>query len=323
MANEMQELIVDIAKTQEGLKLGLASFGDVLVKVDDRLSKMNNADEKEAEIRKSEDLKKYKEDFAKEIATMTLDILKQRDGMDVDGATMRSVSHPDVFDSGGGVGDEQENDDVTTDIEDVQRPLQLMMQKMNKELKEMRTLRKHMLKEHASMYEDKDGDGDVDVMDEVMTEDAEEDMSVDMDVHGEDEMSDDEESEWGVEESADYPMDNDEEDFDKMYKSIMKNPKSLKNFIKKQVDSKSKQILKQHGFVEDKGTMPRRSASKPLGISDEGVIAKQSNSKNPLVDIVKSNSNRSWEDLARDYVNHYDVKVPTGVITDEMREMYE
>ena len=352
MGNEMQQLMSDVAKSQEGVLLGLAGIGDTLTKFDERLSKMGEVEERAEELRKEEDLKKAKADFAKEIAITAANIMKEdKEGMDVDGATMRSVSHEDVFNSGGGVGDEQEDDKVTTDIKEVQRPLQLMMKELRKEMrKEMASIKKHMLKEHAHMYEDEDGDGEPDIMEDVMTEDAEEDMDMgmDMDMDSAGDMEDDEDSEWGVEESADYPMDMDEEeededDFDKMYKSISKNPAAFKKFLKvqkaninKQAKKQAEAILKQQGFVQDKGIMPKRSnARKSMGL-DDSVLGSQvnkggngkankntaTNGKNPMIDIVKSNSDRSWESLAKDYVDFYDTKVPSGIITDEIRELY-
>ena len=342
MGNEMQELMSNVAKSQEGVLLGLASIGDTLTKFNDRLGKMDEVESRVEEARQAEELKKAKEDFAKEIAITAVNILKEeKPGMDVDGATMRDVNHEDIFNSGGGVGDEQEDDDVTTEIKDVQRPLQLMMNEVRKEIKkEMASIRKHMLKEHAHMYEDKDGDGDV--MDDIMTEDAEEDMAVGME--GEMDMSGDEEdeSEWGMEESADFPVDNDDyededdDDFDKMYKSVSKNPAAFKKFmkaqqlqIKKQAKKQAEAILKQQGFVQDRGIMPKKTGgngSKTLGLDEAALQKAKSETKNgrsPLIDIVKANSDRSWEALAKDYVDHYDTRTPSGIITDEIRELYD
>ena len=337
--NEFQQLVSEISDTKEGLNLGLASMGDVLERVDKTLSKMEARDAQGEEEQQHEELRKHKEEFAKEIASMTLDIMK-KDGMDVDGKTMRSVNHEDVFDSGGGVGDEQENDDVTTDIKDVQRPLQLMRKEMREQIKkEFAELRKHMLKEHAAQYEgDLDDDGHMDmggVEEDVMMEDTEGgmDLGFDEDMDEESEEGEEEMGEWGVEESADYPVD-EEDDFDKMYKAILKNPKkfnakTLQKFMQKKATKQAESILKQNGFVKDRNHQPRKSNgnSKTLG-AESHILGQhvnksgQGTSSNPLVDVVKANSNRSWEALAQDYVEFHDPKIPTGIITDEMREIY-
>ena len=342
------ELLKQILDTQEGVKLGLGGFAEVLKGVNNRLEKMDAAETQAAQVREEEDLRKAHQEFINQSALAVLDILK-KDGIDVDGETMRSVSHPDVFDSKGGGIDEQKNIDLHNATSEVQKPLQLMMDAINSLQKEMKTIKKHMLKEHASQYE-----GDIE--EDIMTEDAElgmgagmdDDMDFAEDAHHDDmgdgmEEEDSMEDDFGIEESADYPEEDDEDkvmdDFDKMYKSLKNKPQALKKFmaqqIKKQTKKQTEAILKQQGFHRDESVMPKRINGRTLGIDDStvgtGASLKKSNKKAggnkkesefPKNDIIKKNSERPWEDLMSDYIHFVQPDAPSGFITPEMEDLY-
>ena len=308
--------------TNQGILLGLNSLNELLKSMND---KMDSAEKEREEREKEEELMKARKTFINDVATEVTTLLKEDSGVEkyqveLHGDDAEKQSHEDTLKNGGGIDDAETvatGNDMGNDMDEAQRPMQL-----SDIAATLETIKKHMLKEHADMYEREE------VKDEVMTEPAEEKMAEDIasDVEGDMDTAD------TVREADHYPetdemdWDNDD-DFDKMYKSLKNNPKAMKEFMRKslqkQADKKAEDILRQNGFNKSESYMPKvHNKNSMMGIQKSGDEKPEGTLSERTMEIKKQIS-RSWDELARDYVAFRGIgREQSGILTDEMKELY-
>jgi len=219
MSNELE----DIKKQLEGNTLAMGAVAEVLQKMDERLSKAEEAEEEENEKAME---KAAHEELAKSITSMVLSNLKKEDpdnklGLDTDGSKGRPAKA-----TAPGPQDTDKPVSPTTDIEEQQNYIQASEDSLIKEEGDDDEEKKAM----KAMDEDdkkeamKADDGDKDDMDKAM--------------HGDDEDSEKKKAEDG-----------DNEEMENMKKEI----ESLKKQLETAVQTEAESRLRKMGFREENG----------------------------------------------------------------------
>ena len=294
------ELVSKMDVTDRKNNLALGAISETLTKMNDHLEKQEQEHEEE-ELERAHDLEKAqanesKSALIKEISTAVFEVLKM-ENMELNADKMRSVSHKEIFTENGGDEDKQVDAEDTNDTSKIQQPLQAMVKS------EVVAVMKHFLKEHEALY------GHDDVKDDVMTEDAEEELEMDMDIPELEEASQDipmggsddaggEGERDSFEGSAEYPME--EDDYEKMYKSIKKayiklkkgSPKSNGVDFEKAVSARSEATLKKQGWNKEISKQPRLINESTMGL-DDIVLNKSANNG----DVAEQLSSMSWKEL--------------------------
>lgn len=297
MDAQLSEYFDTMQKSNEGLLLALQASAEVMQRIDNRLEKMEHNDESDRasaeSAKEAEEMEMAKSALVKETAEAVIDLVK-KENMELNGDTFRKVSHKDVFNHGGGVNDEQKSPDLVTETSEVQKPLQAMLKSMTAE--EYQLLQKHFLKEHANMYERDamEDSASSDVEEDVM--EAEEDLGMnddfEKDMHMEDDMGG-----MGMEddmESADYPVE--EEDYEKMYKSLKKQYNSR---LQSEARQLAEATLKKQGWNKERSKSPRRITENTIGIQK---ATNQAEVESDLVAQFKAYSDKSFKEICDDYV---------------------
>ena len=323
---EILEAINKQNTQQEGTTLAMNAIAEGLIKMDKHFEKMGshtnikkNEHEGDSDMDNTsefEDIKKAKDAIVAETALAVVDILKKEKwSQDLHGDQFHNVNHKDVFYSGGGVTDAQTDADLREDTGEVQKPLQLqelekLLKQMEKNMtKKLVTMQKHFLKEHASQYEGDDAMLGGDVEEDVMTEDAEMGMEELGGAGGEmendmmeGEMMDDEE--FGMEESAEYPTMDDEDDFEKMYKAMLKKNQKLEKSVNAKAKVMADQMLKKQGFHKEASKNPSKlqKGGKTLGLDPNPLKDAKDGNNTSLVDIAKDLSGKGWNELMEMYM---------------------
>lgn len=127
------EILNKLAKSQEGVMLGLGAVAEVLQKMDARLEKSEVVEmQKQMEMVEHVELQKAMEErdaLVKDTATMVVKLLKEAGlGMPTDGRTPVVVAGKDMWpmDRRPAAEDEEEPVNVRTATEEVQKPIQAM-----------------------------------------------------------------------------------------------------------------------------------------------------------------------------------------------------
>ena len=322
ISNEILEAINKQNQQGEGLNLAMNAVAESLLKMDEHMKgdirKNEHAGDNDMDnTSEFEDLKKAKDEIVAQTALTVVDLLKKEKwSQDLHGDQFHNVNHKDVFYSGGGVTDAQTDADLREDTGEVQKPLQLqelekLLKQMEKNMtKKLVTMQKHFLKEHASQYEGDEAMGGLE--EDVMTEDAE--MGMDElgaggggmeDDMMEGEMMDDmgEDEEFGMEESAEYPIMDDEDDFEKMYKSMLKKNKKLEKSVNAKAKIMAETMLKKQGFHKEVKQNPSKlQKGKALGLDPNPLKDAKEGANNNLVDIAKDLSGKGWNELMGMYM---------------------
>ena len=121
------ELMTKVEKQMEGTNLALSAVAEVLQKMDARFSS-----DEEAEIRKEEEQAIQSEmmSLVKDIASEVVAFLKADQGMDVDGAKVRSASKTG---KGSSADDSEKPANLSSNIADQQAPIQDMRKQEEEE----------------------------------------------------------------------------------------------------------------------------------------------------------------------------------------------
>ena len=330
MDAQTANLIEGIQNQNEGLILAMQANADVLQKMETHFQKMDEEKEKMDEEKEEEEMLKSKEAIMKEISIATLELLK-KDNMVLNADKMHNVSHPDVF--GRAMGNEDAQVDVEgklrTDTGEVQKPIQAMILQLQKEMK---MLKKHFTKEHASLYENDEEEAMDSVEEDVMTDIGDEDMSIEGNMEDDMNMEEDDtgmDDDW---ESTDYPMD--EDDMDKMYKSMKKMSKkdmfkamlkkqiSVQNNVKSEAKKLSEKTLQKQGFRKEVSRTPRVIRKDTLGL-DNNIVKNKNNKVVGEMDLMKELKDLSNPELysTRDLINMRDGG-DKPILTPELLEFY-
>ena len=332
----------NIQTQNEGLMLALQANAEALQKMDKYFEKMDEEHEEVKEKEREEEMQKSKESLVKEISFATLELMK-KENMELNADKFHQVSHGDVF--GRKMGDEDAQVDVEgklrTDTGEVQKPIQAMLKSISAE--DYISLQKHFLKEHASLYEgdDKNGEEDVipgveDVEEDVMTDGGDEELDVEGDMEedvdlvsknwGMAKRGDHDEDDW---ESTDYPMD--EDDMDKMYKSMkgmskrelfkamLKKQQTIKSNVKSEAQKLSEKSLQKQGFTKEISRSPRVIKKDSLGL-DNTIVKSKKGEETDLMKEVKDLSNPELYSY-RDLINMRD-GTDKPLLTPELLEFY-
>lgn len=292
------ELVSKMADTDRKNNLAFGAVAETLTQLNGYFQKQElEEEEKEKEMVRElekQQSEESKSTLIKEISTAVFEVLKA-ENMQLNANQVRNVKHKDIFYSGGGDEDKQVDANATNDTSEVQKPIQAMIKS------EVANIMKHFLKEHEALYT-----GD-DVKEDVMSEEAEEGMEMEPEMEMDDMGHDDD---MGGEdfESAEYPME--EDDYEKMYKSLKKdfvrlrkatNPqRNIENAARKM----SENTLQKQGWNKEVSRQPRRITENTLGL-DDTVLQKSANTG----DVTEQLSNMSWRELTllraqRDSGNH-------------------
>ena len=242
------ELMTKVEKQMEGTNLALSAVAEVLQKMDARFSS-----DEEAEIRKEEEQAIQSERMAlvKDIASEVVAFLKADQGMDVDGAKVRSASKTG---KGSSADDSEKPANLSSNIADQQATIQAM-RKQEEEEEEDFPPKGGYMKTHVPGHDDEDvekGDDDEEDVDKA----------------------------GGAEE---YPAEEDEpeeEEMKSMRKELRALKKQLVNYestMEKAITKEAESRLRKMGFREENGLQRPQRIETPLGVDGSTPIVKGNN----------------------------------------------
>ena len=226
MADEMER----IEKALEGNGLALSAVAEVLQKMDARLEKDDRDKEEEEEM---ENAAVEKAALVKELATEVANMLKADQGMDVDGSKERKAKT--TGGSASNADDSESAANISTKIEDQQKPIQAMAK--------------------ADDDENDDEDEEYPVA-EKAGDDAEEDAAEDEETaKGYKKAHDDEEAEEDDEEKSTLKS------MQKELEALRLQLAEFENGIEKAVETESENRLRKMGFREETGLVAPQIAA--------------------------------------------------------------
>ena len=226
MADEMER----IEKALEGNGLALSAVAEVLQKMDARLEKDDRDKEEEEEM---ENAAVEKAALVKELATEVANMLKADQGMDVDGSKERKAKT--TGGSASNADDSESAANISTKIEDQQKPIQAMAK--------------------ADDDENDDEDEEYPVA-EKAGDDAEEDAAEDEETaKGYKKAHDDEEAEEDDEEKSTLKS------MQKELETLRLQLAEFENGIEKAVETESENRLRKMGFREETGLVAPQIAA--------------------------------------------------------------
>ena len=235
------ELMTKVEKQMEGTNLALSAVAEVLQKMDARFSS-----DEEAEIRKEEEqaVQSERMSLVKDIASEVVAFLKADQGMDVDGAKVRSASKTG---KGSSADDSEKPANLSSNIADQQATIQAMRKQDEEEEEDEMPPKGGYMKTHVPGHDDDDEE-------DVEKEGAEE-----------------------------YPAEEEEPEEEEM-KSMRKELRALKkqlvnyeNTMEKAITKEAESRLRKMGFREENGLQRPQRIETPLGVDGSTPIVKGNN----------------------------------------------
>ena len=241
------ELMTKVEKQMEGTNLALSAVAEVLQKMDARFSS-----DEEAEIRKEEEqaIQSERMSLVKDIASEVVAFLKADQGMDVDGAKVRSASKTG---KGSSADDSEKPANLSSNIADQQATIQAM-RKQEEEEEEDFPPKGGYMKTHVPGHDDEDV-----------------------------EKGDDDEEDVEKEGADEYPAEEDEpeeEEMKSMRKELKALRKQMRNFdgkMEKAVTKEAESRLRKMGFREENGLQKPQRIETPLGVDGSTPLVKGNN----------------------------------------------
>ena len=242
------ELMTKVEKQMEGTNLALSAVAEVLQKMDARFSS-----DEEAEIRKEEEqaVQSERMSLVKDIASEVVAFLKADQGMDVDGAKVRSASKTG---KGSSADDSEKPANLSSNIADQQATIQAMRKQNDDEEEEDFPPKGGYMKTHVPGHDDEDV-----------------------------EKGDDDEEDVEKEGADEYPAEEDEpeeEEMKSMRKELKALRKQMRNFdgkMEKAVTKEAESRLRKMGFREENGLQKPQRIETPLGVDGSTPLVKGNN----------------------------------------------
>lgn len=236
MADEMER----IEKALEGNGLALSAVAEVLHKMDTRLAKAEEDEDKKREEEEIEDAAVEKAALVKELATEVANMLKADQGMDVDGKERKAKT---TGGSASNADDSESAANINTKIDQQQNTIQAM-------------------RKEGDAEDDDDDDKDIE------------------ESYSKDDKDEDDKDKYPVAEKAADAEEEDEDEIKSMQKeldSLRKQLATLEGGMEKAIEKESENRLRKMGFREETGLVAPQQITHPLGTDGTTPIVKSDN----------------------------------------------